>query len=195
MLRGNSDPHIVRSVKGVALGWLAVALLAGCGSSSRGQYPLVTVPEIGHQRPVTTPNGAVVSRPARPSAYTAMPSPSCERAVATVHGLHPGKREIVIPPTPGLRAIATSPREVRLEWSFRSRPHDCRPQALLLGIVANDDWRATPTNRQLPVDGDSGVATITYPEFLPPPDVALASAYMEDGRRSRTARVLIRPRG
>ena len=141
---------------------------------------------------MTTPSGAIVRRPVKPGAYIATPSPTCERAVATVHGPVPAKREIVIPPAPGLRATAVSKRTVRLEWSFRGLPGDCRPEAVLLSIVANDDWRATPTNRQLRVDGSSGTATITYPDFLAPPDVALASAYMADGRRSRTARVLIR---
>jgi hypothetical protein len=63
---------------------------------------------------------------------------------------------------------------------------------MLVSIVANDDTGATPTTVTVPYTGQTGTTTLEYPEFLPPPDVALASAVMSRGERSRTAKVLIR---
>jgi hypothetical protein len=80
---------------------------------------------------------------------------------------------------------------VRVEWSFRTLPQACRPTAVLLSVIANDDVRATPTNREVLVAERTGATQISYPDFLAPPDVAMASALMQDGRRSRTVRVLI----
>jgi hypothetical protein len=112
--------------------------------------------------------------------------------MATFHdGRVPARQPIVVPPAPGLRAVALSDREIRIEWSFRNLPEECRPAAVRLSVVANDDVGATPTNTEVEVDGLAGVTEVTYPDFLPPPDVAMASAFMGDGRRSRTVRVLI----
>jgi hypothetical protein len=128
----------------------------------------------------------------KPSLGEIAPSPSCERVIGTFHdGRVPAKRPIVIPPAPGLRAFALSDREIRVEWSFRTLPEDCRPAAVRLSVIANDDVRATPTNKEVEVDSTAGATEITYPDFLPPPDVAMASAYTRNGRRSRTVRVLI----
>ena len=41
----------------------------------------------------------------------------------------------------------------------------------------------------LPGIGGSGSVELVYPDFLPPPNVAHASAYSDDGHSSRTARV------
>lgn len=79
-----------------------------------------------------------------------------------------------------------------MTWWFEYVPKDCRPAGLLLSIVANDAPHANPLTVTVPFTGDTGVATLRYPDFLLPPDVALASAVMADGRRSRTAKVLIR---
>lgn len=177
---------------------LLVALgLAGCGGSSSvgssERYPLVdaTMPE--KQPPTTTPNGAVVTLPAPPTVFTTDPSRTCERALATFHdGSEPTRRPIVIPPAPGLHAVAITKRTTRLEWSFRDLPADCRPVAVLVSVRSGSDPRATPTTRRVPVRGVSGRTEITYPDFLPPPDVAIASAYSGQGRGSRTVSVLIR---
>ena len=50
----------------------------------------------------------------------------------------------------------------------------------------------SPLTVTVPFTGEKGVDTVRYPDSLPPPDVALASAVMADGRSSRTAKVLIR---
>jgi hypothetical protein len=181
------------------LGFVTAALLTGCGgaedSSNPGHvadYPLVTETAPARQAPITTPSGALVQRPVKPSRREIDPSPSCERIIATFHdGRVPAKQPIVVPPAPGLRAVAVSDREVRLEWSFRSLPDACRPAGVLLSVIANDDSGATPTNKEVEVATTTGAIEIAYPDFLPPPDVAMASAYMPDGRRSRTVRVLI----
>jgi hypothetical protein len=180
---------------------LAVAvflpILAGCGGSTAGgkratDYPLVTQ-TTEHQQAVTTANGAVVRRPVKPTVYEAASSASCERTLATFHdGSRPPRRPVVIPPAPGLRARALSEREILIEWSFRDLPADCRPDSALLAIVANDDPGATPTTRRVAVADDSGSARVTYPDFLPPPDVAHASASTGEGLSSRTVSVLIR---
>jgi hypothetical protein len=175
------------------------ALLAACGgdedSSTPGgaaEYPLVTETAPARQAPITTPSGAVVQRPVKPSRREIDPSPTCERIIATSHDPEaPAKQTIVVPPAPGLRAVAVTDREVRLEWSFRSLPQACRPEGVLLSVIANDDIRATPTNKEVEVATTTGGIEIAYPDFLSPPDVAMASAYMSDRRRSRTVRVLI----
>jgi hypothetical protein len=187
--------------RGIALVPTAVMLLAAaCGGPGEGAsapaaattYPLVTETGPGHQPAVTTADGAVVSLPALPAVYEVAPSPSCERVLATFHdGSNPARRPIVVPPAPGLRAQAISERTVRIEWWFESLPEDCRPQYILLAIRAGRSVRATPTTKQFRVAGAQGSTEITYPDFLPPPDVAFASALTDQGRRSRTATVLI----
>jgi hypothetical protein len=161
----------------------AVALVillgvTGCGgSASTGS---------GEQYPLVDP-----ARRETPTRYEADPSPSCEREVATFHdGSQPTRRPIVIPPAPGLRATAVTEHTTRLEWSFRDLPDDCRPIELLVSVVASG--RSTPTNRRVKVSTVAGTKEVTYPDFLPAPDVALASAYSREGHRSRTASVLIR---
>lgn len=190
-----------RMPRGIALVPTAVMLLAAaCGGPGEGAsapaaattYPLVTETGPGHQPAVTTADGAVVSLPALPAVYEVAPSPSCERVLATFHdGSNPARRPIVVPPAPGLRAQAISERTVRIEWWFESLPEDCRPQFLLLSIRAGKDVGATPTTKQFPATGPRGSAEITYPDFLPPPDIALASALTDQGRRSRTVTVLV----
>jgi hypothetical protein len=83
-------------------------------------------------------------------------------------------------------------RTVQLHRSFHTVPSDCRPAAIMLGIVANGDPRATPVTITARFSGVRGSTRVSYPSFLSQPNVALASAVMHDGRRSRTARVLIR---
>jgi hypothetical protein len=161
-----------------ALALVILLGLTGCGGSTSAgsgeQYPLVEIP-----------------RSDAPSRYEADPSPTCERELATFHdGSQPTRRPIVIPPAPGLRATAVSEHTTRLEWSFRGLPDECRPVALLLSVVASRS--STPTNQRVNVSTLAGTAEITYPNFLPAPDVALASAYSGEGHRSRTVSVLIR---
>ena len=179
----------------IALSLSLVLLLAGCGGSSEGagagddRYPVVTDPPPQHSEPVTEASGAVVSRPVKPTEYETEPSPSCERQPyksASGGGL------LVVPPRPGLTAEAVSTRSVELSWRFEDVPSDCRPVAMLVSIVANDASGATPTSVTVPFTGQTGSTVVEYPEFLPPPDVALASAVMARGERSRTAKVLIR---
>lgn len=92
---------------------------------------------------------------------------------------------------PGLSATAVSERSVEVSWSFEEVPDDCRPVSVLVSIIANDAPTATPTTVTVPDSGETGTTTVDYPEFLPPPDVALGSTVMARGQRSRTAKVLI----
>jgi hypothetical protein len=81
--------------------------------------------------------------------------------------------------------------EIRLEYRFRSLPGDWRPKYITLGIFASHNDSATPRVEQFPIEGMSGEATPTYPSFLPPPEVALASPDIGNGLSSRTVKVLI----
>jgi hypothetical protein len=171
-----------------ALGLATAAFVFATG----GPYPIVTEPQVQHTPPMTTANGAVVSFPVNPTVYRVAPSPTCERMLATFHdGSKPTRRPIVIPPRPGLRAEALSSHRIRLHWWFAATPSDCRPGGLLISIVANGDPRATPTTLTVRISGRRGSSLMTYPSFLPRPNVAMARAQTSDGRSSRTARVLI----
>jgi hypothetical protein len=113
--------------------------------------------------------------------------------MATFHdGSRPTRRPIVVPPAPGLRANAVTEHRTRLEWSFRDLPDACRPTAIRLSVVAGRHPGATPTSQEVAIRAVTGSTEVTYPDFLPAPDVARASAYSRDGHRSRTVSVLIR---
>ena len=179
----------------IVLSLCVALLLAACGASQQGAeegddlYPVLTDPPPEYGETVTEASGAIVSRPVKPTEYETEPSPSCERQPyksASGDGL------IIVPPRPGLSATAVSTRSVEVSWWFEEVPTDCHPSSMLVSIVANDATGATPTTVTVPFTGQSGTATLEYPEFLPPPDVALGSAMMAAGQRSRTAKVLIR---
>lgn len=185
------------SLRVVLLGSL-VLVGAACGASERvrdgggeagGGYPVVTDPPPAYGETVAEPSGATSSRPLKPTEYEARPSASCERQP---YRSTSGDGLLVVPPRPGLAATAVSARTVELSWRFDEVPSDCRPAGLLVSVVANDAPGATPTTVSVPYAGTTGSATLEYPDFLPPPDVALATAVTEEGARSRTARVLIR---
>jgi hypothetical protein len=177
----------------------AALFAAGCGAGEEslpgaegGAYPLVTDTQAQYQPAVTTESGAVVRLPVKPSEHEISASPNCERMMATFHdGSTPTKRPIVVPPRPGLRAKAISSNEVELAWSFEGLSSDCRPTQLLLSVTASEHVGATPTTRTIDVTTASGTTPIVYPDFLPPPDVAMASSLSADGHRSRLARVLV----
>jgi hypothetical protein len=160
------------------------------GNSGASDYPVVTDPPPTYGEPMTEPSGAVVLRPVKPSEHETDPSPSCERQPFKSPY---GGGLVVVPPRPGLTAKALAERTIRLSWQFEAVPEDCRPSSMRISIVANDARGATPTTESVPYTGRTGAATLTYPDFLPPPDVALASATMANGRSSRTAKVLISP--
>jgi hypothetical protein len=186
------DPSLMPRLRIV----LAASLLflAACGGSQQGAaggddpYPIVTDPRPEYGETVTEASGAMVSRPVKPTEYETEPSPTCERRPyksASGDGL------IIVPPRPGLSAKAVSARSVEVSWWFEEIPDDCRPVSMLVSIVANDATGATPTTVTVPYNGGTGSTTVAYPDFLPPPDVALTSAVMARGERSRTAKVLI----
>jgi hypothetical protein len=190
-VRRAADPRCMRKTM-VSLPVLLV--VAGCGGSQQAGkgggsgYPVVTEPPPRYNKPITQPSGAVVMRPVKPTEHETEPSPSCER--------HPyksasGEVLLVAPPRPGLTAEAQSKRTIRVSWRFEEVPEDCRPTSMAVSIVANDAPGATPTTVRVPYTGREGATKLTYPDFLPPPDVALASAEMASGRPSRTAKVLI----
>ncbi len=189
---------MLSGVGAVGTGLVALALVA-CGSDSSAvsaaEYPLVERETPSMQKPVRMPNGAVVTLPALPTVYESEPSASCERELATFHdGSRPARRPIVVPPMPGLRAIAVSRRTTRVEWAFRDLPADCRPAAIIIAVRNGTDPSATPSTKQVEVHGVEGHAEIAYPDFLPIPTVAMVSSFTVTGRRSRTASVLIERR-
>jgi hypothetical protein len=157
--------------------------VAGCsGSSDSEEYPVIEPTPPARQHPVTTPSGAVVTLPALPTVYETDPSPTCERQLATFHdGKDPARRPVVIPPAPGLRAVAITKYTTRLEWSFRDLPADCRPVSVLVSVKNGSHPGATPTTERVRVDGTTGRTEISYPDFLPPPNVAIASTTRGEG--------------
>lgn len=170
-----------------------VLVVAACGSSQQPAaggddgYPVVTDPPPEYGETITV-GGATVTRPVKPTEYETQPSPSCERQPyksASGDGL------LIVPPRPGVTAKAVSERTVQVSWWFEEVPTDCRPASMLVSIMANDAPEATPTTESVPFTGETGATTIEYPDFLPPPDVALVSAVMARGERSRTAKVLV----
>lgn len=157
-------------------------------SAGGGEYPVVTDAPTGYGETVTQPTGAVVIRPAKATEHQTDPSATCERQP---YKSASGTGLVVVPPQPGLMAKALSERTIKVSWRFEAVPEDCLPASLLVSIVANDPAGATPTTVTVPYSGRTGAATLNYPDFLPPPDVALASAETANGLRSRTAKVLI----
>ena len=171
-----------------AFGLLVLAACGGSGGpggSGGAEYPVVTDPPVEHGETITGPSGAETSKPLKPKILVAEPSQTCERR--SLKG-SPTQDFLVVPPRPGLKARAISERTIELTWWFEEVPDDCRPATMLLSIVANDAPGATPTTVPAAFTGANGAARITYPDFLPPPDVALASAVTLTGRRSGTAR-------
>ena len=116
------------------------------------------------------------------------PSASCESATAKGPG---GKRQILIPPRPDVRAVAVTVRTTRVEWSLGNVAAECRPRSLLVSVHASESKGATPTTEYVETRASSGNTEVVYPDFLPPPDVALVSALTADGRRSETVSVSI----
>jgi hypothetical protein len=125
--------------------------------------------------------GACGSAPSAPSA-------SCESSTSTGPA---GKRQILVPPRPEVRAVAVTVRTTRIEWSLGEVPSECRARSLLVSVHASRSSRATPRTEYVEARGSSGSTEIVYADFLPPPDVALVSALTADGRRSETVSVRI----
>lgn len=167
---------------------LALALGAGCGGDGEpsGPYPLVTLPEEAPRTITRTePGGAVIVFPPKPTETEVAPSKACER--------HPvsGGGTVIAPPRPGLRASAVGPRAVELHWSFDQLPLPCLPHTLRASVDKNDEG-SPPWSEEVEIGRErSGTVTVEVPDFMPRPDVALASATTADGRRSHVARVLI----
>lgn len=155
-----------------------VLVVSACGASQGAadggddRYPVVTDPPPTYGETVTEASGALVSRPLKPTVYETQPSPSCERQP---HRSASGDGLIVVPPRSGLTAKAVSARRIEVSWWFDEVPMDCRPASMLVSIVANDATGATPTTVSVAFTGNMGATTLDYPDFLPPPDVALAS--------------------
>ena len=129
--------------------------------------------------------------PVPPRSYFAEPSATCERRpYKSVAG--PGY--FVAPPRPGLTAKAVSEREIELRWSFRSLPDDCRPALVRLSIVATYADAGT-VGKFVTVNGLTGTARLRFYDFLPPPNVAVATSVTHRGKlwlQSCDTRILIR---
>jgi hypothetical protein len=134
-------------------------------------------------------SGAGEASPSRPTVYSVSPEQKCER-IRLADKPHP---TVLGPPSPGLRAVALSSRRIRVYWWFSSFPSACRPEAVLVGVLASRERHATPeTMRERVGSSRRGSVVLTYCDCLQPPDVALAGAYAAHGLASRTVKVLIR---
>jgi hypothetical protein len=170
---------------------VAALILSGCGGSSTA-YPTVVVPPPKDLPPITTANGAVVWLPVPPRVYSTRPAASCEWVAYQPTRNKPPGGASLSPPAPGLKAVALSRRTVRIEYSFRTLPADCRPSFVTVGIVASRSAVATPWVEHFRIHGLSGTGTLTSSPYYPPPDVATATADMSNGLSSRPVKVLIR---
>lgn len=128
---------------------------------------------------------STTTQPPLPTVYRVTPQPGCIRVRGT------DGRTYLLPPSPGLTARALSPRRIRLDWWFRKLPSACRPTTLVLAVAAYSDERSVPWVVRFPLRTLAGHRVLTY-RYYDPPDVALASAYMANGQRSRVVKVLIR---
>ena len=132
---------------------------------------------------------AVVSLPEVGQGAASQP---CDKRAIYVRGTTPSREWVDFPPPPTISARRVASRRVSIRWTMPSAPARCRPVHLLLSVVASGTT-AAPTNLSLARAARRGKRMIAYPDFLAPPNTALASAYTADGRRSRTVRVAISP--
>jgi hypothetical protein len=137
--------------------------------------------------------GAMVGFP-KPELYRVAPDTKCRATIATFHYPQgqsgPAKKRITIPPAPGLQATALSKSMVQIDWSLGQALAACRTRSLLLSIGRYDDW--LPKTLYVDTHGSlTGSMRMSWYAPSTPPDVALASAVMNDGRRSRVVGVLI----
>jgi hypothetical protein len=137
--------------------------------------------------------GATVGLP-KPKLYRVAPDTKCRSTIATVHPgpseNTPTKMRISIPPAPGLKATALSSSMVQIDWSLSRPLTSCRTRSLLLSIGRYSDW--LPKTLYVDTHGSlTGSMRMSWYAPSTPPDVALAAAVMDDGRRSRVAGVLI----
>ena len=172
-------------------GLVTVALLvgSGCGAAQNAtdspgvdgnEYPVVRETNVGH-----TADG----RPVLPNETSIRPGATCERRpYKSANGTHLS----VVPPTPGLEAVAVDDHVVELTWSYRSLPPDCEPVQVELAVFANKPGiDALPKTKFVSVDGLTGSTRLRYHDFLPSPNMALATSIPREGFHSRTVRVLI----
>lgn len=131
---------------------------------------------------VASASGHEAGVPPIPTVYRVAPQAGCV-----------GTSSRPSPPSPGLTATALTPRRIRLSWWFTSLPASCRPSFLNVAIDGYKDKKSLTWIWRVPVTAMSGRTVLTYPSFNRSlPDVAFAAAEMPDGRRSESARVLIR---
>jgi hypothetical protein len=137
-------------------------------------------------------SGSVNAAASRSTASGLLPERRCERI--TVY-TNQGKKTALAPPAPGLTAVAVSPRRVRVLWRFSVLPRACKPDEVAVGIVRKNDDFATPRVLTVKVTRKSGTVVIHYPNFLPRPNEAFASAYGAAPLRyrSRTRLISVKP--
>lgn len=156
--------------------FLAAGAGVGCGASREpggdaGDYPVVTDPrDVRSDPPEELKSGE-----------------TCERQPQF------DGRMVVVPPPPGLEAHAITDRQVRVVWSFQTTPPaDCRLKEMLISLDETENLNAVPVSERIDIEGTKGTLELTYPDFLPPPNIVLASAWSKQGHRSRTVAVKIR---
>lgn len=140
---------------------------------------------------ITPALSATRQRPPKPTVYVAAPERQCKKI--TVRTADGERATRLAPPAPGISAVALAPRRIQVSWRFAASPAACRPAIITLGIAPYGAARATPRIATKRVSALKGAVTLTYPSFLPQPDVAWASAIGEPRHYSNdTQLVLIR---
>lgn len=137
----------------------------------------------------TSPNGAVITLPPKPTATRVRASAGCVRSVAQAAD---GRSvPISLPPSPGLTAKRLSAKSALITYTFRRLPAACKPTLIKL-LLRDGDSDSPPLGEEVRVRGLVGRQRVTVPGGLFEPDIVGAIAYARDGRSSANREVLIR---
>lgn len=177
---------------------------SGCGADDGGERtpvvtkptpaPTVTTPASSGDRAtsepayeparetITTPDGAILRLPARPTRTVVAPSPSC-----TSRG--PGA-ETPLPPRPGVTAERIAPRRLLVTVAFEEMPDRCLPDTLRITADVNGDPQA-PSKTLFPIDRAERPIVVELPDRVAGADVVYASSQMRNGAASPPSAVLV----
>jgi hypothetical protein len=138
----------------------------------------------GGSKRVRLRSGATVVTPERPKQTVVAPNSGCVLLEAE------GTR-LLLPPTPGVRAVRADDGSVIATVQFSDVPGRCAPTKLRLTLDVNDDG-APAISRLYPYRGDRQKVRLTVPRhFSEKPDVVAASAVDDRGIEGDSVKVLI----
>lgn len=134
---------------------------------------------------IRLPDGGVLRLPAKPTRTRANASPSCSRGQDG-----DGSGTVLLPPTPGVRAVRTRPGRLLIQITFAALPRRCRPNRVRLSLDVNDD-PLSPATALFPLGRLRKPLAIDIPERVRDADVIRASSISANGASSESIAVLI----